>query len=138
MRRHPILRYKRLHRGIDFAAPRGTPIQAAADGVVLHAGRAGGYGNQVRLRHADGTITSYSHMASLHVAPGTAVTQGQVIGTVGSTGLSTGPHLHYEVHRNGRAVDPRAVEGVASAPLAGEALAAFKSRYARYQALPIG
>ncbi|MCJ8191055.1 M23 family metallopeptidase [Sphingomicrobium aestuariivivum] len=138
MRRHPILRYKRMHKGIDFAAPHGTPVQAAADGVVIRSGRAGGAGNQVRIRHADGTVTSYSHMSRLSVAVGTQVRQGDVVGAVGSTGLSTGPHLHYEVHQGGRAVDPRSVELVARAPLGGEAMDAFKARYAEYQALPVG
>ncbi|WP_265587352.1 M23 family metallopeptidase [Sphingomicrobium arenosum] len=138
MRRHPILRYKRMHKGIDFAATRGTPIQAAADGVVIRSGRAGGYGNQVRIRHEDGTVTSYSHMARLSVAAGTRVAQGDVIGTVGSTGLSTGPHLHYEVHQGGRAVDPRGVGSVQRATLSGEALAAFKARLEEYRALPVG
>ena len=138
MRRHPILRYLRMHSGIDFAASRGTPIQAAADGVVVHSGRAGGYGNQVRIRHADGTVTSYSHMANIHVAAGTAVAQGQVIGTVGSTGLSTGPHLHYEVHQAGRKVDPRSVASVRRQVLSEAQMAALKARYEEYRSLPVG
>ncbi len=107
---HPILRFARMHRGIDFGARWGTPIHAAADGQVTRAGWAGGYGRQVRLAHAGGLASSYSHMSSLSVAPGTMVRQGQVIGYVGSSGLSTGPHLHYEVYRGGVAVNPMSVK----------------------------
>ena len=106
LRIHPILRFARMHRGIDFGARWGTPIHAAADGQVTRAGWAGGYGRQIRLTHGGGLATSYSHMSSLAVAPGTLVRQGQLIGTVGSSGLSTGPHLHYEVYRGGVAVNP--------------------------------
>ncbi len=108
-RLHPILRFIRMHKGIDFGASWGTPIHAAADGQVERAGWAGGYGHQVRLAHSGGIETSYSHMSSMTVAPGTIVQQGQVIGYVGSSGLSTGPHLHYEVLRGGVAVDPMGV-----------------------------
>jgi murein DD-endopeptidase MepM/ murein hydrolase activator NlpD len=107
---HPILRFARMHRGIDFGARWGTPIHAAADGQVTRAGWAGGYGRQVRLAHDGGLATSYSHMSSLAVAPGTLVRQGQLIGYVGSSGLSTGPHLHYEVYRGGVAVNPMGVK----------------------------
>ena len=110
LRIHPILRFARMHRGIDFGARWGTPIHAAADGQVTRAGWAGGYGRQVRLAHADGLASSYSHMSTLSVAPGTLVRQGQLIGTVGSSGLSTGPHLHYEVHRGGVAINPMGVK----------------------------
>ena len=106
---HPILRFARMHRGIDFGAGWGTPIRAAADGQVVRAGWAGGYGRQVRLAHGGGIATSYSHMSRMTVAPGTLVHQGQLIGYVGSSGLSTGPHLHYEVHRHGVAVNPMGV-----------------------------
>ena len=114
LRIHPILRFARMHRGIDFGARWGTPIHAAADGQVTRAGWAGGYGRQVRLAHADGLASSYSHMSSLSVAPGTLVRQGQLIGFVGSSGLSTGPHLHYEVHRGGVAVNPMGVKFTAA------------------------
>ena len=110
LRIHPILRFARMHRGIDFGARWGSPIHAAADGQVTRAGWAGGYGRQVRLAHAAGLASSYSHMSSLSVAPGTLVRQGQLIGYVGSSGLSTGPHLHYEVYRGGVAVNPMNVK----------------------------
>jgi murein DD-endopeptidase MepM/ murein hydrolase activator NlpD len=106
---HPILRFARMHRGIDFGAGRGTPIHATADGQVTRAGWAGGYGRQVRIAHGDGLATSYSHMSRMVVEPGRFVRQGQLIGYVGSSGLSTGPHLHYEVLRNGHAVNPMSV-----------------------------
>lgn len=106
VRVHPILRFLRLHRGVDYAAPAGTPVSAAARGVIVRAGWAGGYGNQVRIAHPDGSQTSYSHLSSIKVMPGQSVFPGQQVGRVGSTGLSTGPHLHFELYRNGAAVDP--------------------------------
>ena len=106
-RRHPISGYTRLHKGTDFAAPTGTPIYAAGNGVVERASRYGGYGHYVRIRHAKGYKTAYAHMSRYGrgVRAGRSVRQGQIIGYVGSTGASTGPHLHYEVYKNGRAVD---------------------------------
>ena len=108
-RYHPILHFTRLHKGIDFGASWGSPIVAAADGQVSAAGWAGGYGRQVQIAHAGGISTSYSHMSSIVAVPGSFVHQGQLIGYVGSSGLSTGPHLHYEVHVNGQAVNPLSV-----------------------------
>jgi murein DD-endopeptidase MepM/ murein hydrolase activator NlpD len=108
-RRHPILGFTRMHAGIDFGAARGSPIVAVASGVVAFAGRRGGHGNYVRLDHGGGLGTGYGHMSRIAVAPGTEVVPGQVIGYVGSTGLSTGPHLHYEVYQNGRTVNPMTV-----------------------------
>ena len=112
---HPILRFARMHKGIDFGAGWGTPIHATADGQVTRAGWAGGYGRQVRIAHGGGLATSYSHMSRMVVEPGTFVRQGQLIGYVGSSGLSTGPHLHYEVLRDGYAVNPMSVR-LANAP----------------------
>ena len=108
-RRHPILGRQRFHRGLDLRAAYGTPIRAADDGVVTMAGWAGGYGRQVRIAHGDHS-TSYAHMSRFAVAAGASVRRGAVIGYVGSSGLSTGPHLHFEVHRGGRAVDPRSLK----------------------------
>ena len=108
-RRHPILRFLRLHKGVDFGAGWGSPVVAAADGQVAATGWAGGYGRQVRIAHAGGIGTSYSHLSSIVAEPGSYVRQGQVIGYVGSSGLSTGPHLHYEVYRGGQAVNPLSV-----------------------------
>ena len=105
-RRHPILGYVRLHAGIDFGAAWGAPIHAVSDGTVTFAGWHGGHGEYVRLDHGGGIGTGYGHMSRIAVAPGTHVVRGQVIGYVGSTGLSTGPHLHYELYRGGQVVDP--------------------------------
>ena len=107
-RRHPLLKYMRMHNGVDWAAPTGTPIAAAGDGTVEQVGGRGGYGNYVRLRHANGFSTAYGHMSGFArgMEQGKKVRQGQVIGYVGSTGLSTGAHLHYEILINGRVVDP--------------------------------
>jgi murein DD-endopeptidase MepM/ murein hydrolase activator NlpD len=108
MRKHPILGYSRMHQGTDFAAPRGTPIYAAGSGVVEFAGRNGGYGKYVRIRHGSTYRTAYAHMKGFAkgIAKGARVKQGQIIGYVGTTGRSTGPHLHYEVHVNGKQVNP--------------------------------
>ena len=135
IRFHPILRFARMHRGIDFGAHYGAPIVAAADGQVVRAGWAGGYGHQVRLAHAAGMGTSYSHMSRIVVGPGSFVRQGQLIGYVGSSGLSTGPHLHYEVYRRGAAINPMGVRFASQALLAGEDLARFKARLAQLMAI---
>ena len=109
MRRHPILHTSRFHRGIDLKAASGVPVRASADGRAMFAGWNGGYGRQVRIGHGRGLTTSYSHMSRIAVAPGASVRRGQIVGYVGSSGLSTGPHLHYEVTRNGRPVNPATV-----------------------------
>lgn len=128
LRRHPILGFARMHRGIDFGAGWGTPIVAAADGQVVAAGWAGGYGRQVRIAHGGGLTTSYSHMSSIVAEHGGTVRRGQLIGYVGSSGLSTGPHLHYEVYRGGVAINPLGVRFTTSSFVdAGEA-AAIKAR----------
>jgi murein DD-endopeptidase MepM/ murein hydrolase activator NlpD len=108
MRRHPILKYARAHRGVDYGAPRGTAIWAIGDGVVKYAGRRGGYGNVVFIRHANGLETRYAHLKGYgkNIRTGRRVAQKQVIGYVGKTGLATGPHLHFEVLRHGRHVNP--------------------------------
>jgi murein DD-endopeptidase MepM/ murein hydrolase activator NlpD len=106
LRSHPILGGMRVHSGVDLAAPIATPIRATGDGVVTRASWAGGYGLLVSIRHKDGVVTRYGHMSRLAVEPGQRVAQNAVIGYVGSTGRSTGPHLHYEVLVKGRAVDP--------------------------------
>ena len=114
---HPILRFARFHSGVDFAAPWGTPIVASADGRVTAAGWNGGYGRQVRIAHGDGMVTTYSHMSGIAAEPGSFVRSGQLIGYVGSSGFSTGPHLHYEVHQHGRAINPLGVRFAASRPM---------------------
>jgi murein DD-endopeptidase MepM/ murein hydrolase activator NlpD len=127
-RYHPILHFSRFHAGLDFGASWGSPIVAAGDGEVVGAGWAGGYGRQVRIAHGGGIVTSYSHMSQIMAAPGSFVRRGQLIGYVGSSGLSTGPHLHYEVRRAGVAVNPLSVR-FASAPVVDTGLAnAVKAR----------
>ena len=135
LRYHPILHFSRMHKGIDFGAHYGQPIVATADGQVTRAGWAGGYGRQVRLAHSGGLATSYNHMSRIIFEPGTLVHQGQVIGYVGSSGLSTGPHLHYEVYRNGVAVNPMGVKFGSSAVLAGDELGRFKARLSQLMAV---
>ena len=138
LRRHPILGYSRMHKGMDFRAGYGTPILAATDGRIAMAGWAGGYGKQVRIAHPGGLLTSYSHMSRIVAQPGMAVRQGQVIGYVGSTGLSTGPHLHYELYRNGIAINPASVQFVMRAQLDGPNLAGFRARLRNLLSLPVG
>lgn len=106
MRRHPLTGRSTMHNGLDWAGPRGTPIVASADGVVKSAGRDGGYGNLVVIQHAFGIETYYAHLSTIDVRPGQRVSRGQKIGGMGTTGASTGVHLHYEVRINGRAVNP--------------------------------
>jgi murein DD-endopeptidase MepM/ murein hydrolase activator NlpD len=126
-RRHPILGYTRMHSGLDFAAPTGTPVYAAADGVVESLRFERGFGNVVRLRHQGGMLTLYAHLSRFApgLRAGVRVRQGQTIGRVGSTGLSTGPHLHYEVHIAGRAVNPASASPPPPPALAGRAAAEF-------------
>ena len=138
MRMHPILGYSRMHRGIDFRASYGTPILAVSDGRVAFAGWHGGHGRAVAINHGGGVGTMYAHMSRIAVAPGTTVRRGQVIGYVGSTGLSTGPHLHFEVLRNGAAVDPRAVRFTQRPQLEGAELANFRSRLRSLLGTPVG
>lgn len=128
-RRHPILGYAKAHKGVDFAAARGTPIMAAGDGVVEKAGPYGTFGNYVRIRHAQGYKTAYAHMNAIKkgVRAGARVRQGDVIGTVGSTGRSTGPHLHYEVHLKDRAVNPQSLKIATGYELGGKDLARFRA-----------
>lgn len=112
MRFHPILETNRPHNGTDFAAPRGTPILAAGSGVVVRADRFGSFGNYIKLRHSNGYETAYAHLNGFArgIRAGVRVQQGETIGYVGTTGRSTGPHLHYEVHLNGRPVNPMALD----------------------------
>jgi murein DD-endopeptidase MepM/ murein hydrolase activator NlpD len=109
MRLHPIFKTQQAHRGVDYAAPTGTPAMTVGDGVVVFAGRQGGYGNVVEVRHGNGHSTVYAHLSRIQVRNGQTVQKGQVIGAVGSTGWSTGPHLHFEFRVNGVHVDPRKI-----------------------------
>ncbi|MDO1559418.1 peptidoglycan DD-metalloendopeptidase family protein [Brevundimonas sp. 2R-24] len=137
MRRHPIAGYRRMHQGIDFAAGMGTPVVSAADGVVVEARRWGGYGNWVRIRHTGGWETGYAHLSryARGLRAGQRVRQGQVIAYVGSTGASTGPHLHYELWRNGQRVNPRGARVPQGTVLAGADLAAFRAQKSRIDAM---
>ena len=129
-RLHPILGYVRMHSGIDFKASYGTPIVAVTDGRVSGAGRMGGCGNAVRLDHGGALQTRYCHMSQTAVHAGQFVRRGQVIGYVGSTGLATGPHLHYEMYRSGHPVDPSQVAFVTRAQLSGSDLKRFRESLA--------
>lgn len=128
MRHHPVLGYNKMHKGVDFAAPTGTPIYAAGDGVIEKAGWHGSYGKYVRIRHNSKLKTAYAHMSKIRstVKPGTRVTQGQVIGYVGTTGRSTGAHLHYEVLSGGRQVNPRSVDLPVGEELLGKDMDKFQ------------
>jgi murein DD-endopeptidase MepM/ murein hydrolase activator NlpD len=127
-RMHPLLHRARFHRGLDLAAAWGTPIRAAADGRVVSAGWHGGYGRQVALAHGGGLDTTYSHMSRILARAGEAVRRGQVIGFVGSSGLSTGPHVHFEARRNGKAIDPRSARIEAPVALSEAQRDAFNSQ----------
>ncbi|MFC0219431.1 murein DD-endopeptidase MepM/ murein hydrolase activator NlpD [Pseudochelatococcus lubricantis] len=127
MRYHPITNYAKMHTGVDWADRIGTPILAAGDGMVLKAGWSSGYGRRTEIQHANGYVSTYSHQSNFArgIQPGLRVRQGQVIGYLGNTGLSTGPHLHYEVMVNGRFVDPMKIKLPRSNELSGSELAEF-------------
>jgi murein DD-endopeptidase MepM/ murein hydrolase activator NlpD len=114
------------------------PIFSATDGIVGYAGRKGGYGNFVQVNHGGGLATGYGHMSRIVASPGQRVRQGQIIGYVGSTGLSTGPHLHYELYRNGRPVNPMSVTFTQRAQLSGSDLSQFRSQLARLKSVKPG
>lgn len=135
MRHHPVLGYSKMHKGVDFAAPRGTPIYAAGDGVVERANRFSSYGNYVRLRHSNGIKTAYAHLNGFAkgLKAGKRVKQGDIIGYIGTTGRSTGPHLHYEVLLAGKQVDPRSVDVPTTEELTGEELKRFKAEVAKFE-----
>lgn len=133
LRFHPLLNDRKMHTGVDWAAPTGTPILAAGNGVIEQAGRKGAYGNYVRIRHANGYQTSYAHMSRIapNAREGIKVRQGQIIGYIGSTGLSSGPHLHYEVLVNTRFVNPMSIQVPREKQLDGKQLAEFHKERAR-------
>ena len=135
-RKHPILGYTKMHKGADFAAPRGTPIYAAGNGTIDKSGRNGAYGNYVRIRHNSEYSTAYAHMKSIKrgMGKGKRVTQGQVIGYVGTTGRSTGPHLHYEILRGGKQVNPLRVKMPSGKKLKNSELVRFKTALAEINA----
>jgi murein DD-endopeptidase MepM/ murein hydrolase activator NlpD len=135
-RRHPILGYTKMHTGVDWAAPYGTPIFASGNGVIEKAGWEGGYGKYIRIKHPNGYETAYGHMTAFAkgMEPGKRVRQGQVIGFVGSTGLSTGAHCHYEILVNGRFVDPMRIKLPRGRSLDGTMLANFETERDRLDA----
>jgi murein DD-endopeptidase MepM/ murein hydrolase activator NlpD len=128
MRRHPILGYSRMHKGTDFAAPRGTPILAAGSGTITYFGRKGGYGNYVQIRHNSDYSSAYGHASRFNrkFRVGSRVKQGDVVAYVGSTGRSTGPHLHFEVLFRGRQINPSKVKATSGIKLTGKELAKFE------------
>ena len=135
---HPILGYRRLHTGVDYAAPRMTPIMAAGNGIVEKAGPTSGYGNFVLIRHTNGYETGYGHQTSFAkgIVPGARVRQGQIIGYVGSTGLSTGPHLHFEIRVNGSPVDPLRIRLPRGRVLEGELPRRLRTRTGTHRRAP--
>ncbi len=137
MRRHPLLGYSKMHAGVDFGVPQGTPIRAAGSGVVKIAGRHGAFGIAVEIKHNDRYETLYAHMSKLAagIRRGTKVNQGQIIGYVGSTGRSTGPHLHYEVHVDDRPVNPTRIKAAGGKQLAGKELMKFNQLKQRVVAM---
>jgi murein DD-endopeptidase MepM/ murein hydrolase activator NlpD len=137
VRRHPILGYMKMHTGVDWAAPHGTPIFASGNGVIERVGWESGYGKYIKIRHANGYETAYGHMTAFArgMEEGTRVRQGQVIGFVGSTGLSTGAHLHYEILVNGRFVDPMRIRLPRGRSLEGPLLAGFEKERDRLDTL---
>jgi len=136
-RRHPILGYSKMHTGVDWSNRIGTPIYAAGNGTVIKAEWDSGYGRRIEIQHTNGYVTAYSHQSRFAngIRPGARVRQGQVIGYVGNTGLSTGPHLHYEVMINGHFVDPMKIRLPRGRELDGKALAEFKRQRESVEAL---
>ncbi len=135
-RRHPVLGYSAMHKGTDFAAPTGTPVYAAGDGVVQKASRFSSYGNYVKIRHNGTYSTAYAHLSRYGkgIRPGVRVTQGQVIGYVGTTGRSTGPHLHFEVMQGGTQVNPKKVASLGTDKLNKAQLAQLQGAIKQYDA----
>jgi murein DD-endopeptidase MepM/ murein hydrolase activator NlpD len=128
---HPILKTMRPHLGVDYAAPIGTPVRASGDGVVTRAGRDGGYGNVIKLRHPNGYETLYGHLSRINVKVGERVAQAEIIGAVGTTGLSTGPHLDYRMIKSGVFIDPRALKSPPAEPITRSERAQFEAESVR-------
>jgi murein DD-endopeptidase MepM/ murein hydrolase activator NlpD len=137
MRLHPLLKVRRMHTGADWAASPGTPILAAGNGTIEEIGRKSGNGNYIRIKHANGYQTTYSHMSRFAsgLSVGTKVNQGDVIGHVGSTGLSSGPHLHFEVLVNNKYVDPMTIQVPRERQLTGKLLADFQKERIKIEEL---
>jgi len=131
MRKHPILGYNKMHKGIDFAAPTGTPVFAGGNGVIEYLGNNGSYGKYIRIRHLNGYKTAYAHLSAYKkgLSKGSRVNQGETIAYVGSTGRSTGPHLHYEIIYNNNQINPLKLKLPSGKVLKGEELERFKKSY---------
>ena len=131
MRKHPISGFNKMHKGIDFAAPKGTPVYAGGNGVIEMAGRNGGYGNYIRIRHNNEYKTAYAHLSGFKkgISKGVRVNQGEVIGYVGSTGRSTGPHLHYEIIYQNKQINPLKLKLPSGKILEGKELERFNKNY---------
>ena len=134
-RKHPVLNRIRAHNGVDYAANRGTPIRSTGEGVVIQRGTRGGYGNAIEIRHGGEITTLYAHMDRFHpnIKLGSKVDQGQTIGYVGSSGLATGPHLHYEFKVNNKPTDPVKVELPSAEPISSQAKERFMQTIANYE-----
>jgi murein DD-endopeptidase MepM/ murein hydrolase activator NlpD len=124
---HPILKQTRPHLGVDYAAPVGTPVRASGGGVITLAGRSGGYGKTVKIRHPNGYETLYGHLSRINVKRGQRVEQAEIIGTVGMTGLSTGPHLDYRMTKNGTFIDPRKLKSPRAEPILASERGVFEA-----------
>jgi murein DD-endopeptidase MepM/ murein hydrolase activator NlpD len=137
MRRHPVLGYSKMHTGVDYSNRIGTPIIAAGNGTIIKAGWDSGYGRRIEIQHANGYVTTYNHLSNFarNIQPGARVRQGTIIGYLGNTGLSTGPHLHYEVIVNERYVDPLRIRIPRGRELDGRLLAEFKREKERIDSL---
>ncbi len=136
MRKHPISGFNKMHKGVDFAAPTGTPIYAGGNGIIEYVGRNGGYGKYIRIRHNNGYKTAYAHLSNYKngISKGVRVNQGEVIGYVGSTGNSTGPHLHYEIIYQNKHINPLELKLPSGKILEGKELEKFKEEYKKIYA----
>lgn len=132
-RKHPITGQWKAHKGIDLAASTGTPVEAVGDGVVIFAGTNGGYGKFIKINHGQGFITGYAHLSKIYIKNGARVNQGQLIGAVGTTGASTGPHLHYEMYKNGAVVHPFNTEVPKDLPVPKELKTQLEETVAKYK-----
>ena len=136
MRKHPISGYNKMHKGVDFAAPIGTPIYAGGNGIVEFIGNNGGYGKYIRIRHNNEYKTAYAHLSRYEkgISKGVRVNQGETIGYVGSTGNSTGPHLHYEILYQNKHINPLKLKLPSGKILTGKELQRFKNEYKKIYA----
>ena len=131
---HPVLKRYRAHLGVDYAAPTGTPVKSSGNGTVTFIGTQGGYGKVIKIKHASGYTTLYAHLSRFaKIKTGQKVKQGELIGYVGSTGMSTGPHLHFGVYLNNKAINPLSVVKIAKSELSAQAKAEFRQKISAYE-----